>query len=98
MHLAAQFTSALVVKAIFEASAGSVDVDVRDSEQQTPLHWAAHHNWDADVVQFLLSNGANVRAIDKLQETPLHKAASNHFAVLYRTFSRMLYILSYCVL
>ena len=44
------------------------------------MHWAAACNCDADVVQLLLSKGADVRAVDKLQETPLHLAVCNPFS------------------
>ena len=63
-----------------EASAGSIDINIRDSFHRTPLHWAASCNCDADVVQLLLSKGADVRAVDKLQETPLHLAVCNPFS------------------
>ena len=69
-----------VVKVVVEASAGSIDIDIRDSFHRTPLHWAASCNCDADVVQLLLSKGADVRAVDKLQETPLHLAVCNPFS------------------
>ena len=83
MHLAVSrfgSDSVNVVKVVVEASAGSIDIDIRDSFHRTPLHWAAACNCDADVVQLLLSKGADVRAVDKLQETPLHLAVCNPFS------------------
>ena len=83
LHLALSrfgFDSVNVVKVVVEASAGSIDIDIRDSFHRTPLHWAAACNCDAEVVQLLLSKGADVRAVDKLQETPLHLAVCNLFS------------------
>jgi palmitoyltransferase len=51
-----------------------VDVNDRDAENVTLLHWAAINN-RKEVVRYLLSKGANVQAIGgDLQSTPLHWA------------------------
>ena len=53
-----------------------ISVDSRDSEGRTALHYAAMQG-KADVVEFLLSRGADVNAKDKdFGFIPLHHAAS----------------------
>ena len=74
LHLAATCSSAPVVREIVEAGAGSVDINACDSGNGTPLCYAARFN-DVNVVQILLSKGADVKAIDVSQLTPLHCAA-----------------------
>ena len=78
LHLAATCSSAPVVKVIVEAGAGSVDINACDSLNQTPLHYAAFWNDDVNVVQILLSKGADVKAMNKWQCTPLHLAAARN--------------------
>lgn len=46
-----------------------------DGRQSTPLHFAAGYN-RADIVRFLLDNGADVNARDKGGLVPLHNACS----------------------
>ena len=76
LHLASWCSSAPVVRLIVDASAGSVDINACNSENLTPLHYAAAHNDDVSVVQILLSKGADVKA--KAQSTPsLHKHVTN---------------------
>ena len=72
LHLAAWFSSASVVKVFVES--GAV-VDARDSDQYTPLHYAARHNKSSDVIRALVKAGADIDARDKYQYTPLHYAA-----------------------
>lgn len=49
-------------------------VDTIDFEGQTPLHYAAEHSDDSDVVKELLNKNADVNIIDKQGKTPLHYA------------------------
>ena len=73
LHLAAQFSSASVVKVILKSGA---DINARDSYQQTPLHYAAQHN-NVEVVRMLIERGANVSAVDNGGKVPLHVAVMN---------------------
>ena len=58
-----------------------VDPNVRDEDQQTPLHLAASFNSTA-VAELLLDRGAEIDARDEDQWTPLHYAATfNNTAV-----------------
>ena len=47
-----------------------------DILELTPLHWAAGHSPDPDVITFLLEAGADVKARNGLGYTPLHWAAA----------------------
>ncbi len=46
------------------------DVNAKDPEGKSPLHWVAGAT--PDVIAELLANGANVTAKDKYDRTPLH--------------------------
>lgn len=48
--------------------------NARDGGGRTPLHWAAQSN-AKDIVELLLSRGADVNSKDKANRTPLHYAA-----------------------
>jgi ankyrin repeat protein len=49
------------------------DINTRDSEMSTPLHWACFCN-SHKIINFLISLGADVNARDVKGETPLHIA------------------------
>ncbi len=50
------------------------DAHARDSDGQTPLHWACQQSSDFDVLIMLLSKGADVNARDARRETALQKS------------------------
>lgn len=54
--------------------AASKDIDARDMQGRTALHWAAR-NAQPDIVQLLLAKGADVNAMADAGWTPLHYAA-----------------------
>jgi ankyrin repeat protein len=60
-----------------EAALGSgIDVDVRDDDGETPLHWAAASSGTEGVVELLLRHGADADARSRAYgRTPLHSAA-----------------------
>jgi ankyrin repeat protein len=49
-------------------------VNVRNLQNETPLHGAASYG-NANAVELLLRNGADVKALDNAGRTPLHEAA-----------------------
>ena len=63
--------------------AGGANVDVRQGDGATALHWAAHRN-DADAVRLLLDAGASANAANDLGATPLWLASTNGSAALVR--------------
>jgi ankyrin repeat protein len=54
--------------------AQKADVNARQSDGTTALHWAAHRE-DADLVDRLIRAGAKVDAVNDYQSTPLAEAA-----------------------
>ena len=57
-----------VIKLLLAAHA---NIDVRDKDQSTPLHWAAA-NGHIEAVKLLITAHANIEAQDNDQCTPLH--------------------------
>lgn len=53
--------------------AAGVEINTRDSEERTPLHWAVDRG-DLDAVKVLVSSNADVNAQDTEGQTPLHYA------------------------
>ena len=53
--------------------ASKADVNAKDKDGLTPLHWAAFKG-HKDVAEVLLANKADVNAKDNLGLTPLHRA------------------------
>ena len=75
LHFAAGFnSSAEVVRELIVAGA---DVNALDSDQESPLHYAAEMN--PDIVPVLLESGANVNLLNYNSLSPLYYAAfSDH--------------------
>lgn len=56
---------------IVAAISASTNINERDkSNGSTPLHWAANKDRE-DIVQYLISKGADVNAVDRYGDTPL---------------------------
>ncbi len=56
--------------------AAGYSVDDRSTPaEQTPLHWAARHSDDPDVIRVLIEAGADLEASTRARRTPLHWAA-----------------------
>ena len=55
---------------------GGIDVNKRDAEGNTPLHYACLKGF-RDIVNLLLDSNADISVINNVSETPLHAAAKN---------------------
>ena len=62
-------------------AAGGVDVNARQGDGATALHWAAHRN-DLEAARVLIDAGATVGAANALGATPLWLAAMNGSAAM----------------
>ncbi len=63
------------------------DVNARESDGMTPLHWAAHHG-DADIVATLIEAGADVASTTRYGVTPIWLAAHDGHAAVVETLLR----------
>src|SRR5262245_21020228 len=61
------------LKAVRAQLDAGVDVNVRDADDNTPLHLAAIYA-GPECVELLIKQGADVNAANKLGATPLHRA------------------------
>lgn len=57
-----------------EASEHVVDIDIKDEQGYTPLHWAVDVG-SLEISSLLLEKGADVNAVDNEKNTPLHIAS-----------------------
>jgi len=70
LHIAVEHGAMAVVR--YLVGAADFDVDIRDSEQWTPLHYAAtFQGGKPEIAHYLLSHGADARAEDQDGDTPL---------------------------
>ena len=56
------------------------DIEARDKDWWTPLHFAVSQN-SKGMVELLLKHNVNIEARDKDNETPLSHAVKNEFSV-----------------
>ena len=68
LHVAVFYkSSGPVLRVLIEAGA---EIEARDSNEKSPLHWAAIYNTEA--IPVLLEAGADTEARTNSQDTPLH--------------------------
>lgn len=72
LHVASVYGHKSVVQYLLEDQ--EMDVDFRTREGKTALHFCAEFN-QLDILQYLLTNKADVDAVDQHHTTPLHLAA-----------------------
>jgi ankyrin repeat protein/regulator of sirC expression with transglutaminase-like and TPR domain len=53
---------------------GAAVIHAKDDDGRTPLHNAAQHNPNVEVLKYLVSQGADVKTKDNMDWTPLHQA------------------------
>ena len=74
LHDAAWVNSLKEVKYLVNSG---MDVNIRNSDMQTPLHVAVCSSNTTEIIKFLISKGADVNARDADKRTPLHNAAAD---------------------
>ena len=70
-----EYFKTVTVEGVKACLVAGVDLNARDERKRTPLHWAASHNKNPEVLKVLLAAGAGVNAQDEWKSTPLHWAA-----------------------
>jgi ankyrin repeat protein len=74
-------------------SRGGVDINAKDSKDDTPLHWASMSN-HCIVVKVLLSGGANILAPNKIGQLPIHMAVSKGNSAVSKSLLEAFYTTS----
>ena len=77
LHLAA--SNGLMDVVTEQVAEYNCDINTKDAEGRTPLHYAARGG-KLDVVQYLIEKGGDPMAKDDLDYTPLHFACLNRYA------------------
>ena len=66
---------------------GGADVNAKDKDDSTSLHWAAA--WGhTGIVALLIAHGADVNAKNKGGEMPLHRATNNGYLEIVNLLNR----------
>jgi len=71
------------------AIAQGADINTRDENGGTPLHWAVYYN-HKDIVEFLLMQGANPFAVDNQGVNPIDVAKMNNKKEILAIFEKYL--------
>ena len=70
-----KFFRKATVEDVTACLAAGADLEARDKDKATPLHYAAYQNENPAVIETLLKAGADLEARTKWEATPLHFAA-----------------------
>jgi len=76
IHLAAQRGNIGVLRNLIDTHP-SIDINCRDKDGQTVLHYAVESK-RVDAIKLFASNGADIHALDSKGRTPLHRAAAKN--------------------
>lgn len=75
LHLAIRWRNVEIIEAILEHQNPAVDVNAKDSDGETPLHWLLlRPNAPDNILRLLLAKNANVNEQDKNSQAPLYEA------------------------
>lgn len=77
-HLAVQKNDLRLLQTVKELG---VDINAKDSQGNTPLHYAALQTDNVALLKFLLSNGADAKLTTEFGETPFDLASENELLV-----------------
>lgn len=89
LHAAARFNHIEICKLIFEncgeqSSKGKIDINQRDNDGWTPLHYAARNAFE-DIVELLLSQpGIDVNVKDNRDKPPLYFAMNRNIITMIK--------------
>jgi ankyrin repeat protein len=75
LHIAAKFDCHIIANFLIKAGA---DVDSRDSDGCTPLHYTAIYGSNIAVAKILIANGANINQEDHFKRQPLYYALQDN--------------------
>ena len=76
IHIASEHGLLQIIQYLIEKQ--NIDKDSKGANQRTPLHYACLNN-HLEIVEYLLSQKANLEAKDKNEKTPLHYACEGCF-------------------
>ena len=80
-----EYFKTVTVEGVKACLVAGADLNARDERKRTPLHWAASHNKNPEVLKVLLAAGAGVNAQDEWKSTPLHWAAVRGNSAVVKT-------------
>ncbi|KAF9641148.1 ankyrin domain protein [Lasiodiplodia theobromae] len=79
LHWAASRGSVELCRLLLDGQGHVVDVNARDNDGDTPLHWLfLPYNSSYEVAEYLLDHGADVRAENNQSQQPLFKACGTN--------------------
>ena len=73
-----EFFRFAIEQRVAECLSAGADINFRDEDGGTPLHYAAEHNENPAVIEALIAAGADLDARGEYGWTPLHVAASEN--------------------
>ena len=81
LSYAAQFNHPKLAKMLIDLDKTKKTINQQDFSQRSPLHWAALHN-QVELIDYLVSHGANTQARDVNGDIPLYLASTKEAKTL----------------